>query len=185
MKKVFVFSLVFTFFLLSSLLSPRVTKAQNCTANTSDGAPCACLCGDDTHPTNDTCSGYWSNCSGGCTCTPNESTEGNAVNWNSLFGAIQHEPDPAIDMRSATLGSLTNRLIPYIFAIAGFLLLIYLIIGGFSYMTSGGNPKTMAAAQQKITYAVLGFVIIFLAYWIVIIVGRILNIPQSRFPFQL
>jgi len=47
-----------------------------------------------------------------------------------------------------------------------------LIIGGFGLLTSGGSPDKVKAAQGKITSAVIGFVIIFIAYWLV----RILEI---------
>ena len=107
------------------------------------------------------------------------------VEWDSLFDAVQSEPDPLFNMQTAKLGDIVNELVPYIFSLAGFLLLIYLTFGGFSLMTSGGNPKVKAAAQQKITYAILGFVIVFLAYWIVVAVARILAIPQTRSPFPL
>ena len=45
-------------------------------------------------------------------------------------------------------------------------------------MTSRGDPKAVAAAKEKITFAVAGFVIIFVSYWIVQIVGQILGIQD-------
>jgi len=71
-----------------------------------------------------------------------------------------------------TIGSIISSLLPYIFVIAGLTLFIFLIIGGFGLLTSGGSPEKMKAAQGKITSAVIGFVIIFISYWLV----RILEI---------
>lgn len=67
----------------------------------------------------------------------------------------------------ANIGAIINDLVPYIFALAGLLLLFILILGGFELMTSAGDPKKMEAAKGKITNAVIGFIIIFVAYWLV------------------
>lgn len=67
----------------------------------------------------------------------------------------------------ATIGAIINDLVPYIFALAGLLLLFILILGGFELMTSAGDPKKMEAAKGKITNAIIGFIIIFAAYWLV------------------
>jgi hypothetical protein len=175
MKRILAFSLFLSLFFLVSLFIPKISNAQqhHCTGSVSENDPCTCAY---SNPTSNTCGGFWPNCTGDCDYSPGPPGE---VDFDTLEGIA------APNFRGNPLGTIINDAIPYIFAIAGFLLLIYLIVGGFGYMTSGGNPKTMAAAQQKITYAVLGFVIIFLAYWLVLLVGRLLDIPQSRFPFDL
>ena len=70
------------------------------------------------------------------------------------------------------IGHLINRLLPFAFYLAGLILLIMLIIGGFEMLTSGGSPDKMKAAQGRITSAVIGFVIVFISYWLM----RILEI---------
>ncbi len=70
------------------------------------------------------------------------------------------------------IGSIITQLLPIIFVLAGLVLFIFLIIGGFGLLTSGGSPEKMKASQGKITSAVIGFVIIFISYWLV----RILEI---------
>jgi len=64
------------------------------------------------------------------------------------------------------LGDILSRLLPYVYAVAGLMLFIFLIIGGFGYLTSGGDPKKVEMAQGKITHALMGFLIIFLSYWL-------------------
>lgn len=86
--------------------------------------------------------------------------------------------------KPVTLGNILNVAIPYLFGIAGFLLLLYLIFGGFSYMMSGGDPKAAESAKQKITNAVIGFVIIFVAYWLVQLLGMILGVTQFQEVFR-
>jgi hypothetical protein len=76
----------------------------------------------------------------------------------------------------AKIGDIISALLPYIFVLAGLVLFIFLIIGGFGLLTSGGNPDKVKAAQGKITSAVIGFVIIFISYWLVRILEIVLGI---------
>lgn len=77
-----------------------------------------------------------------------------------------------------TIGGILSALLPYIFVLAGLMLLIYLILGGFQLMTSGGDPKATEAAKGKITNAVVGFLIVFLSYWLVQILQTIFGLPK-------
>jgi len=81
-----------------------------------------------------------------------------------------------INKQDLTLGEIVSGLLPYLFAGAGLLLLLYLLLGGFQLMTSGGDPKKTQEAKGKITNALVGFIIVFIAYWLVQIVGKILGI---------
>ena len=76
------------------------------------------------------------------------------------------------------IGSLIGKILPYIFAAAAIALLIYLVLGGFQMMTSRGEPKAMQSAQAKITNALIGFVIIILAFFIVQLLGQVFGIFQ-------
>lgn len=75
------------------------------------------------------------------------------------------------------VGPLIEKALPYVFGIVGFLLLIFMVLGGLQLMTSRGDPKAVAAAQAKITNALIGFVVVLLSAGIVIILGKVLNIP--------
>lgn len=76
------------------------------------------------------------------------------------------------------VGSVISGLLKIIFPIAGFLLLLYLLYGGFQLMTSGGDPKAIQDAKSKITYALVGFLIVFTAFWLAQFFGLILGIPD-------
>ncbi len=76
------------------------------------------------------------------------------------------------------LGTIVSRFLPYVFGGAAIALLIYLIMGGFGLMTSQGDPKAIQSAQGKITNALLGFVIIVIAYALVALIGQILGISS-------
>jgi len=65
-----------------------------------------------------------------------------------------------------------------------------LIYGGFSYITSLGDPKGIQAAKGKITNAligffiVLGFFIVFFSYFIIRLIAEIFNIEPIQEVFQ-
>jgi len=75
-----------------------------------------------------------------------------------------------------TIGSIITQLLNFVFPLAGLILFIMLIIGGFELLTSTGNPEAIKKAQGRITSALIGFVIIFVAYWLVQILQSIFGL---------
>jgi len=62
---------------------------------------------------------------------------------------------------------IVNKIIPFVFVIAGIILFAMLIAGGFSIFVSAGNPEKVKKGQSMLTNALVGFLIIFAAYWII------------------
>ena len=91
--------------------------------------------------------------------------------------------NPLVDVNNQQLklGNFITIIIPYIFSAAGLALLIYLILGGLQMMTSRGDPKAMQSAQAKITNALIGFVIIIIAFFIVQLLGQLFGIQGTLF----
>lgn len=90
----------------------------------------------------------------------------------------QLESEMGLEFAGGKIGQIISEFIKYLFPLAGILLLLYLIYGGFSLMTSGGDPKAVQGAKSKITNALVGFVIIFVAYWIVQFVASMLGLGK-------
>ncbi|MDO8551429.1 MAG: hypothetical protein Q7S03_02005 [bacterium] len=76
-----------------------------------------------------------------------------------------------------TIGGVISDFLPFLFVFAGIILLLYLIWGGFILMTSGGDPKSINSGKGKITNALLGFLIIFLTYWLVQLLQAVFGLP--------
>ncbi len=66
-----------------------------------------------------------------------------------------------------SLADLISRLIPYFILFAGIGMLLMLITGGFQLLTGGSDPKQIEMGRKRITYSIVGFIIVFLAYWFV------------------
>jgi len=75
-----------------------------------------------------------------------------------------------------SLGSVLSDLLPYIYVAAGLVLLLLLIAGGFSLMTSAGNPDKIKAGYGKIKSALIGFLIIFISYIVAMLMQTILGV---------
>ena len=73
-------------------------------------------------------------------------------------------------VRWRTIGEVFSEALKYIYIFAGLGVFIYLLLGGFELMTSGGDPAGISAGAGKIKNAILGFVIIFASYWLVQII---------------
>lgn len=79
--------------------------------------------------------------------------------------------DPAIANRLSTPGGIISRLLSYAFPIAGFILFIMIVWGGFE-MLLGATSKKMDAGRQRVTAAIIGFFLLFASFWIIRIVDQ-------------
>jgi hypothetical protein len=74
------------------------------------------------------------------------------------------------------LAAIVESAVPFIFTFAAMLLLVYLIFGGLQLMLSRGDPKATQGAKSHISNALIGFVIVFISYWVVQLFGLILGL---------
>lgn len=63
-----------------------------------------------------------------------------------------------------------------VYIVAALLVLFFLILGAFRWITSGGDKDAIGKARGAIVNALIGLAILALAVVIVVVVGRILNI---------
>jgi len=75
-----------------------------------------------------------------------------------------------------TIGEIISKALVYLFIITGLILLFFLISGGFQLMFGAANPKAKEGASKTITNAILGFIVLFVSYWLVQIIEVIFGI---------
>jgi hypothetical protein len=83
----------------------------------------------------------------------------------------------------STPGGIISEVLTYSFPIAGVILFVMLIMAGLKMLTGASNSSSMEEGKKMISTAIVGFIILFAAYWIAqlieIIFGiRILGIRQ-------
>ena len=71
------------------------------------------------------------------------------------------------------LGDILSGLLNIVFYLAVFLAFYFLVWGAFQYILAGGKKEELAKARQRITWALVGLVIVFLAYFIAQYAGEI------------
>jgi hypothetical protein len=67
------------------------------------------------------------------------------------------------------IGPLVSRFINIAFIAAGVILLFFFIVGGISLISGAGgdNPEQLEKGKKAVTSALIGFIVVFAAYWIV------------------
>jgi uncharacterized membrane protein len=85
-------------------------------------------------------------------------------------------PADPLATKFPNLGSIISTFLPYIYVAAGLLLLVMLISGGFSLLTSAGDQKKTAEGYGKITSGLIGFVIVFVSFFLVQIIEIVFGV---------
>lgn len=140
---------------------PSLTPGGNCLANClknnlGGSSACAQLCNPITTP------------------PQGQSGTGNlVVDLNGLIGTL------GLPAELTTLTGIVSRALLVMYPLAGILLLLFLIWGGFQYLTSSGDPKKTEAAKSTLTWAILGFIIVVTAFWLTQIVSTIFGLGTT------
>lgn len=58
---------------------------------------------------------------------------------------------------------ILRRIVNFLSALVGVVAVIMIIVGGFRYITSGGNDTSVTSAKNTILYAIIGLIIVALA----------------------
>lgn len=64
-------------------------------------------------------------------------------------------------------GFVKTTILPLVFGLAGALAFLMIVIGGFQFVISRGDPGATAKARNTIIYSIVGLVIVLLGYGIV------------------
>ncbi len=76
----------------------------------------------------------------------------------------------------STPGGIISEILAYSFPIAGVILFVMLIMAGFKMLTGASNSSSMEEGKKMISTAVIGFIILFAAYWIAQLIEIIFGI---------
>lgn len=176
MKKIFLTLLLFIiFFAILSNFTPTIVNA---TCTTCEEIYLTCPNGT-VYDSNQSCTRGIPALPGKC-CVPDTSGTdtgtgtGGTSNWG-LPGA-----GPSLDSISKLLGSgapnsapkagfnsIISLIINLLILAAILLSLLYLIWGGFDWITSGGDKQKLQSARHKVVFAIIGLVIVFLVFFII------------------
>lgn len=72
------------------------------------------------------------------------------------------------------VGPFFSMVIRLIIVVAGIWALLQFILAGFGYVTAGGDSKKAQESFQKITYSIIGLIVIAVSFILVTILSRLL-----------
>jgi hypothetical protein len=101
------------------------------------------------------------------TLTPTANCVGKVNIDNACYAASQY-----------TLGTIINIIMGYVYPFAGIGIFLVLVAAGYDYILSWGDSEKLTSAWSKITYAIIGFVILISIYAITRIVGAVFGLSQ-------
>ena len=84
---------------------------------------------------------------------------------------------------SQNLGTTINTILSYVLGIAGLIAVVFIIVGGFRYLTSGGSKEGVTGAKNTLLYAIVGLIVIALAFALKVFVFKILGAEEAAQPF--
>lgn len=95
----------------------------------------------------------------------------NCKNFKALFnGVFSWVPDSY-----CTASGLALFAIKTLISFSGVVAVLFLIVGGFFYLTSAGNEEQIEKGKKIIINSVIGLVVVMLAYAIVRIIGGLIT----------
>ena|SRR3989344_2648957 len=94
-----------------------------------------------------------------------------------VAGAQFRVPDPGSTglPDDSSVSGFVLKIINIALAIAGLIAVLFLIIGGFRYITSAGNEEVAENAKKIILNAIIGIVVIILSFVIVRVISSALT----------
>lgn len=103
------------------------------------------------------------------------------IDLNFYFLQAVREGSILATVDNGNIVELANRLIAYALIIAGFLSVVYIFIGGISFILSGGDEGKIKSAVSTIRYAIIGLVVTIAAVIIVNFVGRFVGLNTIQY----
>ena len=77
------------------------------------------------------------------------------------------------------LSDVINKVVELSIPLAGIILLLVLIWGGYDFMMSQGQPEKIKNAQAKITTGIIGFVLLIISYIVVKLIAKIFGLGEG------
>ncbi len=76
------------------------------------------------------------------------------------------------------LGNLVSIILSNALLLAGVLMVFFLVVGGIGVISGAGedNPEKAGKGRQAVTFALMGFLVIFAAYWIIQVIEQVTGV---------
>ncbi len=79
---------------------------------------------------------------------------------------------------------LFTNLVQGVLALSGVALFVMLVVGGFNFLLSGGDQKKLESARGTLTGAIIGLIVIVLAFLIIKTIEVATGVPVTKFELK-
>ncbi len=93
-----------------------------------------------------------------------------------IFAQDFQIPSPPAGFRYKTVSEVISAIFTYAIPFAGILMLLMIVLGGYTLMISAGNPEKIAEGKSRITMGIGGFILVFLNWFILRVLEVIFGI---------
>ncbi|MBI3366135.1 hypothetical protein HY041_00710 [Candidatus Roizmanbacteria bacterium] len=94
--------------------------------------------------------------------------------FGSVYAADYEVKTVDIGFKVPDIGTVLTFLLRTFFVMSGIITILYLLLGAFSWITSGGNKENVDKAREKIQAALVGMILIFSVLAIVTLIEQVL-----------
>ena len=102
------------------------------------------------------------------------------------FLAVFTKPVYAADepAKLSDIVKILENIIKLLAPAAGIAFLIMLLVGGFQFVTSGGDPKAAGQARTTLTYAIIGIILVVASWLILQLIASLTgaNVTEVKIP---
>lgn len=93
-----------------------------------------------------------------------------------IVHAATDDPEELLSI-TVYIQNVLRALIPMV----GLIAFIMILVGGFTILTSGGNPESTKKGQQAITMAVGGIILTIIAWLVLLLIENLTGVGVTRF----
>jgi len=98
---------------------------------------------------------------------------------NPYLERLEGVAAPAYGQTPGSPQDLVSSIIAIVLGFLGLIFIILIIIGGYQWLTSGGNEEKINHARDRIKHAVIGLIIIIISYIITLfVISQLANITD-------
>lgn len=104
--------------------------------------------------------------------------------WNTLVPeCVQPVLDPKTNAQIGQVATLScipavmGNLISALFIFVGLVCLVLLIVSGYKFINSAGDPKKLGSARDTLIHAILGLLIVIFSFFIINLISIITSVP--------
>lgn len=107
----------------------------------------------------------------------------NKINSTLLAGAVYAQekveiapPVEAENLKNIEVSNLISGVITLVFIVASLVFFFMLVVGGIKWMMAGGDKEKAGEARGQLTSALIGLIVIFLAWAISTLLGTLFGV---------